>query len=188
MKYSNLQVRQRIQLDPNDPGSIINVVANAADATIKGAETELTIKPISQLELWASGSLLDATYDTFISGSANFSGQRLPRTPQHAFTVGAQITLPVSGFGELALRGDAKYKGKLYFDNDNSLTQGIEPSNTLIDASVRITPENLPLELQFWAKNLTNELVRANVIIAGDSGFSRYNAPRTFGVTLRLHN
>ena len=186
MKYNDLQVRQRVQLDPNDAGSIINVVSNAANATIKGIEAEITARPIRQLDLWASGSLLDATYDDFVSGSNDYTGEYLPRTPKQAFSAGAELTLPIGDVGKLALRGEAKYKGKLYFDNDNSQAAGIEPSNTLIDASIRFTPDNAPFDVQLWAKNLTDELVREISILVGDSGFSRFNAPRTFGVTVRV--
>lgn len=188
MKYTDLQVRTRVQLDPNNVGSIINVTSNAADATIKGLEGELTVRPVRQLELWASGSLLDATYDSFNNGSTDYSGQRLPRTPKHAFTLGGELTLPLGNVGEVALRGEAQYKGKLFFDNDNTIVPGIEPARTIYDASIRFSPEGLPFSVQLWGKNLSNKLVRENVIIVGDSGFSRYNAPRTFGVTLRFHD
>ena len=188
MKYDDLQVRTRVQLDPNNVGSIINVTSNAANATIKGIEGELTIRPVRPLELWASGSLLDATYDGFTNGATDYSGQRLPRTPKHAFTAGAELTLPVGTLGEIALRGEAQYKGKLFFDNDNSLEPGIVRPRTLFDASLRFSPTDLPFSIQLWGKNLTNRLVRDNVIIVGDSGFSRYSPPRTIGVTLRFHD
>lgn len=188
MKYDNLQVRQRIQLDPNNVGSIINVVSNAAAATIKGLEGELTVRPVRNLELFASGSYLDAKYDAFNSGTIDYTGQRLPRSPEYAGTLGAKLTVALRNAGELGLRAEAQYKGKHFFDNDNALGPGIERARTLVDMSATYTPNHGPWEVSVWGKNITNRLYRENIIIIGDSAFSRYGAPRTYGVTLRIHH
>ena len=115
MKYEDLQVRQRILLNPADPSSVINVTSNAAQATIQGVEIELTARPKEGLELWAAGSLLDATYDEFISGTTNFSGAHLPRSPEQTLTMGGKLTLPIGSAGEIALRAEVQYKGELFF-------------------------------------------------------------------------
>lgn len=187
MKYEDLQVRQRILLNPADPSSVINVTSNAAQATIQGVEIELTARPKEGLELWAAGSLLDATYDEFISGTTNFSGAHLPRSPEQTLTMGGKLTLPIGSAGEIALRAEVQYKGELFFDPDNTIAPAREPEHTLVDIGATYTPTVGNWEISVWGKNLSDQLYRENTLIVGDSGYSRYGAPRTYGVTLRYH-
>lgn len=185
MKYEDLQVRQRILLDPADPTTVINVTSNAAQATIQGLEIELTARPTQGLEVWAAGALLDATYDEFVSGTADLSGSHLPRSPEQALTVGGKLTLPIGSVGEIALRAEAQYKSEIFFDPDNTVVPGREPGHTLVDLGATYSPAHGEWEVAVWGKNVSDELYRENTLIVGDSGYSRYGAPRTYGLTLR---
>jgi iron complex outermembrane recepter protein len=185
MKYEDLQVRQRILLDPADPTTVINVTSNAAQATIQGLEVELTARPTQGLEVWAAGALLDATYDEFVSGTTDLSGSHLPRSPEQALTVGGKLTLPIGSVGEIALRAEAQYKSEIFFDPDNTVVPGREPGHTLVDLGATYSPAHGDWEVSVWGKNVSDELYRENTLIVGDSGYSRYGAPRTYGLTLR---
>lgn len=189
MKYDDLQVAQRFQTDPNDPTSIVNATANAAKATIKGFEGELTVRPFPFLELWGSGSYLHARYDEFLDGNGgDFTGNKLPRVPDYAFSVGGKASIPIGDLGDFELRSDLTYKGKFYFSSQNTDIPGTDPFEpvTLINATATFKPNRSPIEISVWAKNLTNKTYRSSVIPVSDFINTVWAPPRTYGVTVRF--
>lgn len=168
-------------------------VTNASDAEINGLEAELLFQPIAPLTIDASLVYLDATFEDFQTedetrpqdGILNLSGNRLPRTPEWRFALGARYEMPLGSLGTGALRLDYARRSKVYFTPFNREDQAQDGYHTL-DASYTIHSANDVWYLQAYGRNLTDESYRAGLLKAsgalGHLNLDYYGAPRTYGV------
>src|SRR5471030_821654 len=76
-------------------------------STVQGAELEAAYKPAAWLDLSSSFSRLDGTYDQFVVGSLNNSGNPLSNAPRKQFSTAASINVPLASMGYLV--GAANY-------------------------------------------------------------------------------
>ena len=90
-KYKNLQL-QSIFLIPG--GGTATLLTNAAAATMKGIDIDITAVPIQNLTLTAGFELMEGRYDDFPNGQYNIA---LPTGGNCAFALGAIITAPMAG-------------------------------------------------------------------------------------------
>lgn len=173
---------------------------NAGAAEIDGAEIELTLVPVTGLNLRASGIYLDARYTDYknaplyvanpnfpfgnlspTSGSAD--GNMLPYAPKWAFNAGGDYTFDVGG-GSVTLGGNVAFASRTFFQPDNRLFQG---SQAIVDAYLEYKFGESGLSLKAYGQNLTNRHFYTGAVefgnAAGDLGFPA--APRTYGMTLR---
>jgi iron complex outermembrane receptor protein len=169
MDYTDLQVAQL------NAECLCGLTENAAKAQIKGIEAELDFLPVYNLRLSLSGSYIDAKYQDFIEESGlDSSGNQLQRTPSDQLSAGINYRLGMVTF-------DARYswQSHMYWATDNIAK---EPSYGLLDGRVSIGPENRKWAVAVWAKNLTDELYRTNVISFSGDEVSQFGAPRTYGL------
>ena len=169
MDYADLQVAQL------NAECLCGLTENAAKAKIKGIEAELDLMPVYNLRLSLSGSYIDAKYKDFMEESGlDSSGNRLQRTPSAQLSAGINYRLGMVTF-------DVRYswQSDMYWATDNIAK---EPSYGLLDGRVAIGPENKKWAVAVWAKNLTDELYRTNVIPFGGDEVSQFGAPRTYGL------
>src|SRR5690606_19963184 len=128
--YKDKQVRGKI-FDPIF--GILDTLINVPESEIKGLEADITWQATDRLTLTATATLLDSEvneyFGTDILGNMDqdFSGDRLPFTPEFSYTVGADYRIPLSTGAEIFfggnLRGqddvDAAIGGdRLSFDNE----------------------------------------------------------------------
>lgn len=123
-KYKDIQ--RSISVVDNSTGTprLTNQIQNAAKATIRGLEAELTIRPAEFLQLNASYSYIDAEYDEWqdtylLNGSTaivDLSTSEFPNTPRNQFSGSARVEFPMpEDKGELALQVNYYYQSKVYF-------------------------------------------------------------------------
>ncbi|MDM7955107.1 TonB-dependent receptor [Blastomonas sp.] len=177
MDFKDLQVEQL------DDVLLTTVVANAANAKIRGVEGELTLAVTEGLTLSGSGSILDAKYLEYIDvgRGLDFTGNKLPRTSDYQFSIAADHVLPVGE--DLAIKShvDYVYQDSFFYGPDNT---NVEPGYGLLNARIGIGAEDGSWTVSLWGKNLTNRLYRVSVIpFLGDEA-SLYGTPRTYGVRL----
>lgn len=190
--YIKLQVSQIVALPSG--ASTVNV-DNAPGATISGGEVELFAEPVDGLRLSGALTVLDATFDEFVSTDGlraevgappneDLSGNRLPRTPKWTASLGAEKAWLIDEFGELTLRAEIFHSAGFYF----------RPFNRPGDRQSAYTVGNLYVTLEAesgvfaraYLKNATNERYIQELIsseVAGDRE-GNYAPPRTFGVDL----
>lgn len=145
-------------------------ITNAGDATIQGAEIELSWRPIDDLRLSAYAGYLDASYDT-LSMRAQFSGiqlsDRLPNTSEWQY--GASISYEFDVSSNLTLRPhvDWSYRSSMELDaaNEPLLHQ---PGYSLVNAALTLTPRDERWALSLSGRNLTDETYLV-------SGIAQYN-------------
>jgi iron complex outermembrane receptor protein len=107
-KYGN---KQESTVISTPSGALATVIQNAADATLKGMELELTANPMERLTLSATAAYIRGKYDRFpgalpIQGGAlvDASGERFS-IPPWSYSLTARYVAPVPG-GNLSLQAD----------------------------------------------------------------------------------
>jgi len=91
---ARISVRTRVKVF-----KVILSIANASEATIRGEELEVALRPVSWLGLSANYGHLNARYDRFVIGNINYTGNPLASTPRTKFSFAADIKVPVATLG-----------------------------------------------------------------------------------------
>lgn len=179
MDYTNLQTSQLIGL--------VSRTTNAGQATIKGYETALSLSPGGGFDLDASYAFTDAKFDVFFEGADDLSGNRISRTPRHKLVLSPSYRRALANGGAFKVAVDYRYESFIYDDNSNNNLEVREPTE-FVDARVIFTAPEDHWSLTLWGKNLTDELTRTHQTTFLGATFAGYNAPTTYGVTLRWNH
>lgn len=196
-EYEDLQTQQFVIFDPNLPAD--NVISNAGKARVKGIEIETALAPVRGLTLFANYTYMDAKitgdlistelqYDPgcfcSVPVPTNLKGNVLRRSPENSFSIGGDVTVPVSSRLNAFVRADYNWTDDFFFDNENS-PRTLQKSVGVLNGSIGVATEDDKWEFRVWAKNLTNELYEAGKSDVIGSVLVSYNPPRTYGATLR---
>ncbi|MET0657289.1 MAG: TonB-dependent receptor, partial [Steroidobacteraceae bacterium] len=200
-KYKDMQLTSII------PGG--TALKNAAEATIKGIDVDITASLFQGFTLTAAFEVLDGEYDKFENGpfwvyepnpttftsnreeSRSLKGNDTVNTPPFSVSLRADYVYPTS-IGDLDFNLAYNHGGDYYFDPDNGEGQlkksyDRQPKLDLVDASIGWTSTNGMYDVRLWGKNLTEE----EYISFGfeEALLTQYAPapPRTYGVTLGVH-
>ena len=192
-EYTDLQTIQSIPDATQGPAGS-RIVTDTGDATIKGLEAEFILAPSRNIDLSASYTYLDATFDKFTQTSRiladgtpvvlDLKGNRLSRTPEHAITFDAAYTTDEFEWGWLKFQVSANYESEVFDDNANDFIEYRE-ARTLWDASATYFI-NADLSLQAWLRNLTDVEYRTHQVETAGGHFVQYGPPRQAGLTLNV--
>ena len=184
-------------------------LVNAGKEEVKGAELDTLYHPIAWLALTASGTYLDAKYESYVDAPCvsfdtvrcpinpatglmpnfrNLSGTTPADIPPWSLSAAATFTYPFSNGYAAYLRGEYDFSSKV------QLSETAPPDiatfgNESVNASLGLTSDRQHFELMLWARNLTNyrTMIGAFPTVAQTGSFSGFpNEPRTYGVTLRM--
>lgn len=108
----------------NDAGQIVSV--NAGEASASGFEGQLTYKPVSAVEVFATYAYNRARF-----GNGLFKGNSFRLSPDHSASLGVRAAFRVAG-GELAFVPTYTWQSKVFFDSNNDLPQ-FQPSDKIQD-------------------------------------------------------
>lgn len=158
---------QEAVLDPTRGAAGVQTILNAADATTKGFEAEVTAIPVRGLVLTGAVGYVDAKYDSF--RQLDLTGDRIPDPalakllkfaliPKWTASASATYEADLGSLGTLTLRGAYSYVD----DRPNDVVnQFILPSYELVDASAALAL-NEHVTVTLYGKNLTNEVYSNN--------------------------
>jgi len=155
-------------------------VANAASATIYGAEFESDIHPVDGLTLSGTLGYLQTRYGTFKDGSANYAGNSLPSAPQLQATLAGQYEHDIPGWDGWAgmIRVEGIHQSHSFTDPENTIGLYNSPASYL---NGRVGVENGMFGFYLWGNNLTGTYHLSgglNELVA----FARaVNMPTTYG-------
>lgn len=177
-EYEDQQL-PRIVLLPN--GSFGQVITNAAQSDITGAELDFTVTPVEGLLLRVGYAYLDAEYDKFIfNDTTDFSGNRMLRSPEHSYNLTFDYVWPV-GQGEASVRFDWSWQDEIFFEFDEGATIGTEQSSFgLLSGEIGYGLNDWRLAV--WGKNLTDKDYRNSVLNFGGNTIEFLGLPRTYGI------
>ena len=183
-KYNNKQ-EDVVFPDPNLV--TVTLVQNAASATLKGAELELTAVPVRGFTAGLNLGYLDAKYDSWnvpglSGGIVDKSGFKLRRAPKFTAAVNLLYEQDLSNGHTIAYGANYAYKDD-YYVNANTVSpydvnpQGAFNSNAGLvksygDLDLTLSYDAKQWKVTAWAKNLTDERHMLHVLDVG----TNYNA------------
>ncbi|MBP7335287.1 TonB-dependent receptor [Niveispirillum sp.] len=197
MKYDDLQVNQIV--------GVSSSVTNAAKATVYGAELETSLRLSEALRLEWSAAYLNATFDQFktadssrpttcdpgtgigaVPCSLDLSGNTLPQSPRYTSSVGAYYDIPLSsGVITPSVRYD--WKSRVYFTEFN-IPISSQKAVGKLNLFLNYQDDDGRFTASLFAKNVTNEQVKGNVIVVssliGSLALSQYQPARQIGASL----
>lgn len=183
--FTDLQLRRRILLVPDDPTSAIVTTSNAAEAEISGVEMELRAILVEDLSLSLALSTLDSEVVRTEDPVNVTAGRALPRAPESKINLGLEYLIRLAP-GELELGLSLLNNGEMYYDI-NELAAGLEPAYSLINARATWVSNN-NWSASLWLKNLSDETYRSHVqsIRTGRAAITQYGDPMTVGVNFKI--
>jgi iron complex outermembrane receptor protein len=212
-KYDDIQVTAQTQTDRDGNGDgvpdIEQTTINAAKATVRGAEIELTALPIQGLLLRGSIGLLESEYDDFGKGCipgddennatlscppSDFDGEEIDRsgesfnnTPKFNSNVIAQYSweMPLEGrwAGYLTPRLEWYYQSRVHILGPE-VEVGKQSGYNLLHARLSYDFLDERATIALWAKNLTDENYMSHVTpLITSFGIAQqyFQSPRTYG-------
>jgi iron complex outermembrane receptor protein len=180
-----------LQLSTFDPGTGTTRRFNAAQATTKGVEAELSARPVRGLDVYGMLAYLDAQYDEFVDlvggQLVDVSFRKLKGAPKWQYTAGFAWDAPLNGGenGSLRLAAEAAYRDKVF--NNVANTEAIATkARTLVNASIGYSTPNERWTFIASGKNLLDRKYAANGIFIGGLLSALYPAdPLTWSLTAR---
>lgn len=129
-------------------------ITNAGQATVKGAELEVTWRPLPWLNLMANYGLLDTVYDNFvIPGGAVNTGNPLGSSPRDKGALAADVRIPLNGKGYVTGALSWAYTDGYYTGATKDPNLHID-SYALTNLSLGYESQDGRWALTAWAKNL----------------------------------
>ncbi len=193
--YSDIQVSTIV---PGNGFLAEIVVRNAARATTKGGEFELTALPFDGARVIGSIGLVDAVYDEFSSVSSldnseiDRAGEPFNDVPRFQSRLTLQYSFAVPPLGPdwldgwLTPRLDWFYRSAVNYQFPE-LTQAIQRGYNLLHARLSYDFNDDRSQFAFWAQNLTDEVYFQQVLpTASTLGTVQryYQPPRSFGIEI----
>ncbi len=187
--YSDLQVFRTV----NSGGTVSNILSNAADARIIGAEVELQVVPVDDLFLSLGIGLLDTEYENFIvegsdpaTGATTFedlSGNEITMAPKATLNGMFLYDAPVDLQGSLQLQLDFSYQDDVFFNSANDPLFK-QDGYWLWNARASWTSPDERFEVALWGRNLGDEEYLTYAFDLSELGFHELmlGLPRTAGI------
>ncbi len=199
--HNTIEQMQRETNVPETGSGVQQVIVNAGDAIVQGAEIEARLRVTDDFTITAQAGYTHGEYDTVTAdlngdGIVNATDKALeiPRLAPWSYGVNLIYDLPIFG-GVLSSRVGYNHRDPAFY-NDNNL--GLLAEADIIDANFSFTPEGGRWSLSVYGENLTDDVTWGGDTIlpsspvfgfigASRATFSPLNEGRVIGVELRAH-
>jgi len=171
--------------------SLINLIVNAATATIKGFEVDMLLVPVEGLNLSLAYAYTDGKYDEFINLATglNEDNRPFPFLAKNRLNLGASYTLPLSErIGSVSFGANYAISSKYtlsVFDDPYGVENGYQQLDLRLDWR-NVSESNVSLGA--FVNNVTNEVYKIGGVpilsVLGTTSLL-YSEPRTWGIQLR---
>ena len=192
VKYRDLQKQIVVPLDVGGQTAQVTTYFNAASATVKGLEGELTATPAEGLTFHGVLGYQDAHYDKYVTPIAagyDLATAPMDRAPKWQWTIAANYHVPITQGLKVEFNGDISYTGR------NLFTQSIVTpdqntfleARTLLNASITLAQSDDAWWIRGIARNITDKRYRvSSQVVGGLWTFTQYGEPRYFGVEVGM--
>jgi len=177
--WTDMQVSR---FDPQNV-SILTFNENAADATIRGVEGDIIVKPNENLTVFGGFSFNDTELKAVYGQAVELApiGSELPLTPNHQLSLRVRYDWFLdSGWNTYAM-GAIQHASSSY-SSVVAAKRVSQDNYTQVDASIGAVKESWKVEL--FAENMTNE--RAQLFINDQDDTLRVATNRPFTLSLRV--
>ncbi len=171
-----------------NPTTAAQQLINLPRSRIRGLEIEASARPISQVTLRSSFSLLDTRFRQATVNGTDIAGNRLPNAPDVSATASMDWEFLRNSHATARLHLDGSYRSRQYFEVFN-LARLAQSPYALFNGRLAVDLRGGKLELALWARNLTNKFyVTSAIDILQGFGVDYFHvgAPRTFGGDARV--
>lgn len=173
---------------------------NAATTDGRGVELETSWIATDHFKMSFSGTYYHIRFDKFLSqnpinpalfgpgGSTlppeDLTGNRPRNTPDWTAELSATYEWPLTSGASLELTGSVSSRDKQYYTEFNDEITG-QDGFTLYDANLLYTGAGGKFTLNFWGKNLSDEMIVSGIYVTSTARTitGTYLPPRTYGVT-----
>jgi iron complex outermembrane recepter protein len=191
-------------------GRLVSGVENAAAATIRGFEAELTVAPATGLTFGSNLGYTDAKYNEFTNlDGSDWSGAEFAYTPEFTLALFGDYSVDV-GPGTLKLHADYSWRSEAFANsiqasapqrlgrtaaqiqqlNDALQATAEIPSYGLLNARIAYEFNDPQIEVAVFGRNITQEQFFSRLLaVQGTAlGFTSYmpGDPRTYGVSVSV--
>ena len=142
------QVKLALQDDPSDPLSFTYLTDNVASGHNYGLEGRIAARPVDQLDVILSGSLLNTDITTGDPSVENLNGRDQSVAPHAMYALTSRYTFTSAWY----LQGQLTGKSPYYFDDSND-----QRSDSYHLVNVELGWERENWRVAFWGKNIFNE-------------------------------
>lgn len=196
--YSKFKNFQANTVNPANP--VQQSLVNAGDVSTRGAELEVSLRPLTGLTLAGSAAYVDAQYGNILVscnafrtvagcnpvGAAfllNLNGQQFQNAPRWTSNLSANYDFAVGSDLRAFVRGEAQYRSSVYFNfaRDPLTRQG---GYTLFNATVGLRTADDRFSVSVYGKNLSNQdyalTIARSALVAGS--YQYQGLQRSYGV------
>jgi iron complex outermembrane recepter protein len=168
IKWDDMQVEVPVS------GATSFYTDNASEATSKGLELELEYMPTDELRFNLGASKVDATYDSYISGTTVYDGKKIIDVPETTVHFDATYRA-MNGY-----YAGASYShfGKVYFDKANTRSQSYGVTN------LKIGYEKEDFDIYLYGNNIFDKEYKTRAFEVSGNWYARAGSPRQIGVAL----
>lgn len=183
-------------------------VDNAANSTIQGAEADLTLLVTRQFQIGIGVGYLDTEYESFrgdtyvpafttpacaadpaaclgyVVSSTDFSGRDMVFAPKLTGFVRGEYNMSLGSAGSLSASVLANYSDQYSYSPDGLI---VEPSKTLVGASLLWTSASDRFNVRMFGDNLTNKEYHTWKTRQNTGGWRIPALPRTWGIRLGVN-
>jgi iron complex outermembrane receptor protein len=164
-------------------GLPFNQLRNLAKARVTGMEIDATLRPARGFDLRAGLAWIDTRIDD--PAQPVFDGNDLPLAAKFSANLLARYQFAVGGGWDMALQVDGKYNDAFFLNAENTPYLKERPY-TLVNARVSLLSSDSGGDLALWGRNLTKESFAVQSFALFGAYSVAYNAPRTYGATIRI--
>jgi iron complex outermembrane receptor protein len=183
--YSDKQLTGYINVGP--PFGTLPGLVSIPKSSVKGAELDLTVRPLSDLSVMLGGTYVSSKVDRDFSASDPFGasvdikGQAFPNTPKWAAIADTEYGNTFS-FGRLFVGGGARYRSASYAAFGNNPDFKIR-SYALLDLRAGYESPDDRWRVMAWGKNVLDRRYTTSTTRPIDTVVAYTGMPATFGVT-----
>ncbi len=151
-------------------------MVNAGKARVYGIEFEGTARLTSNDQIDGYLSYLNTRFLSYLSGTTNYTGNELAKSPSFAFTIGYQHVFDLHEAGKLTARGEFHHEGDQYLSPSNDATS-FQPAYRESNAFLRYDAANGGWYVNAYIRNIENRVHLTHVATG-----AYIAAPRTYGI------
>jgi iron complex outermembrane receptor protein len=160
----------------------LTLTINAGKLRSRGAELELAIVPLKDLEINYNVGFTNAKYTSLYlpnnGSTVNYSGNHQIFTPKATSMLGLQYSYRIGNDVKLTANAEWRYIGKQYFDLTNQLVQnGYHLLNSRFGILIK------RIEIAVWGTNIGN---KKYVDYAYDFGAAHLGNPKIYGISTKV--
>nr|WP_087575884.1 TonB-dependent receptor [Sphingomonas sp. CDS-1] len=191
-----------VQVQTISGATNLPALANAAKVRSKGADLDLTLRPVDGLYLRAGVAYLDAKLKSFpnaqifvpaapgvapalpdstgnLSLSRDVSGNPMVRSPKWTFNLAASYTIELPGGGSIVPSANLFHSSEFSWEFGNRLKQS---SYTLVNAELNWHLAGDQVTVGIWGKNLGDKVYYLSVTPNRFADRAISAEPRTYGI------